>query len=489
MANCIRCGRQLPPLSWKKICQWCVQHEAAQRGEEGDDVKQPVMPVPWVRGGESTITLTHVIFGANITVFLAMIAATIVATGAPSLDFPFSVSVHFGANHGPDTLAGQWWRLFTYMFLHGGPMHIFFNMWCLWDLGRLCESLYGRWTYGAIYLITGVAGGLASVAWNPGVWSVGASGAIFGLAGALVASFYLGEFSLPRIAIRATLRSLLFFVGFNILLGAGFNIFGGGIDNACHIGGLVSGLALGALIAKLAAQPDAPLRRASVIGVVALAVFAAGLGVRQWRGGPMRLAREYEALETAGDSVGRLQLIVKQQPNSVPARFALAGAYFNHQQFPESEAEYKRVLQLVPQYSAAKFDLGLTYLNEKKLDEAKAAFTDLLAQENTSGEAHYGLGLVLADQGNHQAAIDEFKAAMSKDPTMSAVHYDMGNSYAKLKQYDEAIAAYLKEKDVSGDDPDVENALADAYQAKGMMQQAQEARNRAAQLKAGHAGP
>ncbi len=155
-------------------------------------------------------------------------------------------------------------------------MHIAFNMWCLWDLGRLCESLYGRWTFAAIYLITGVAGGLASVAWNPRVLSVGASGAIFGLAGALIASFYLGEFSLPRVAISGTLRSLVIFAVFNL----GFGQLVGGIDNACHIGGLVSGLILGALIARLAPQHDAPLRRATVVGVVALAVLAAGLGVR-----------------------------------------------------------------------------------------------------------------------------------------------------------------------------------------------------------------
>ena len=152
-------------------------------------------------------------------------------------------------------------------------------MWCLWDLGKLCESLYGRWTYLFIYVITGVAGGVASLGWNPGVWSVGASGAIFGLAGALIASFYLGEFSLPQIAIKGTLRSLLFFAGFNLLFGSMFP----GIDNSCHVGGLVSGLALGAVIARLAPQQDVPLRRASVVGFVALAVVAAGFGVREWR--------------------------------------------------------------------------------------------------------------------------------------------------------------------------------------------------------------
>ena len=244
MTNCIRCGRQLPPLMFgKKICQWCKQHEAAQRGELSDDAPQPVMPAPWVRRGESSITVTQVLLGANVMVFIAMVLAS-----GSVMDFPGNVMVHFGANAGPYTLSGQWWRIFTYMFLHGGLMHIAFNMWCLWDLGAMCESLYGRWTFAAIYLLTGIAGGLASVAWNPGTLSVGASGAIFGLAGALISSFYLGEFSLPSFAIKGTLRSLLFFVGFNVLFGSLFP----GIDNACHAGGLVSGLILGALIARVA---------------------------------------------------------------------------------------------------------------------------------------------------------------------------------------------------------------------------------------------
>jgi rhomboid protease GluP len=480
MANCIRCGRQLPPLTFKKICQWCVQHEAAQRGEELDDTPQPVITRPWVRRSESSITLTQVIFGANIAVFLA----TALASGS-AMNISGEVSVHFGANFGPYTLSGEWWRLLTYMFLHGGAMHIFFNMWCLWDLGRLCESLYGRWTFAAIYLITGVAGGLASVAWNPRVLSVGASGAIFGLAGALAASFYLGEFSLPSIAVRSTFRSLAVFIGFNVLFGFGYNVFLGGnsgIDNAAHIGGLVIGAILGALIARLAPQHDAPLRRATVVGVVALALLAAVFGVRQWRGGPMRLARQYQALQEKGDAVGRFQFIAKQQPKSVPAHLALAEAYFNKQQFVQAEAEYKLVLELDPANIPAKFNLGFTYLNEKKLDEAKAQFTDLLAQESTNAQAHYGLGLVMMEQKQYQAAVDEFKAALSKAPSMTDVYSEMGNAYAKLNRYDDAIAAYLKEKEKTGENPDLENALADAYQAKGMLKEAQDARDRAQQM-------
>jgi membrane associated rhomboid family serine protease/cytochrome c-type biogenesis protein CcmH/NrfG len=470
MANCIRCGRQLPPLTFKKICQWCVQHEAAQRGEESDNVRQPVITQPWVRR-ESSITLTQVIFGANIAVFLA----TALASGS-AINISGEVSVHFGANFGPYTLSGEWWRLLTYMFLHGGAMHIFFNMWCLWDLGRLCESLYGRLTFAAIYLITGVAGGLASIAWNPRVLSVGASGAIFGLAGALIASFYLGEFSLPRAAISGTLRSLVIFAVFNL----GFGQLVGGIDNACHIGGLVSGLILGALIARLAPQHDAPLRRAAVVGVVALALLATGFGVRQWRGGPMRLARAFQ--ETKGDQVARLQAVIKQQPNLTQAHFALAQAYLARDQYPEAEAEFQRVIQLQPGNLEARFDLGLVYLSEKRLDDAKSAFAEIIAQDANSAEGHYGLGLVLADQQNYASAIEELKKAAS-GPRVSGVYYEMGNSYTKLNRYDDAIAAYLKEKEKTGDNPDLENALADAYQAKGMLKEAQDARDRAQQLR------
>ena len=487
MANCIRCGRQLPPLSFgRKICQWCVQHEAAQRGEVVDEPRQRVMPAPWVRRGESSISLTHILFGANVAVFLAMLLASgnPAAFLDPMHEFPPGVSIHFGANYGPLTLSEDWWRLFTYMFLHGSLLHIGFNMWCLWDLGKLCESLYGRWTYLFIYVITGVAGGVASLGWNPGVWSVGASGAIFGLAGALIASFYLGEFSLPQIAIKGTLRSLLFFAGFNLLFGSMFP----GIDNSCHIGGLVSGLALGAVIARLAPQQDAPLRRASVVGFVALAVVAAGFGVREWRGGPMRMAREYQELGGRTDSVAQLEKIVRQQPSLVPAHFALAQAYLTRQQFPQAEAEFKKVLELQPKSQAARFDLGMTYLSEQRPEDAKTTFNDMLTQDANSGDGHYGLGMTLASEQNYQDAIAEFKKAESSGTQVSGLYYEMGNSYAKLKKYDNAISAYLQGRQKDGDDPDLESSLADAYEAKGMAQQAQEARNQALQLRgqAGH---
>ncbi len=282
MANCIRCGRQLPGLTFgKKICQWCVQHEAAQRGELADDAPQVVMPMPWVRR-EASIGVTQIILGINVAVFLGM-----ALSGSTIMDFPITESIHWGANVGALTFSGEWWRLVTCVFVHGGIIHIAFNMWCLWNLGALCESLYGRWTYAAIYLICGVGASLASAAWHPYVPSVGASGAIFGLAGALIAAFKLGEFSVPRSALSGTLRSLGAFVVYNLIFGAIIP----GIDNTAHIGGLVTGLIVGALVALIAPQQDQAPLRAAIFVVVILALAGGAIGATHHYGIPLRFGR------------------------------------------------------------------------------------------------------------------------------------------------------------------------------------------------------
>jgi membrane associated rhomboid family serine protease/Flp pilus assembly protein TadD len=477
MANCIRCGRKLPPMSFKKICQWCVHHEAVQRGEDSN-APPPVMAAPWVRRGESSVSLTQIFFGASVAVFIAMVLAS-----GPSLDFTGQVMIRFGANYGPVTLSGQWWRLVTYMFLHGGLLHIAFNMWCLWDLGALAESLYGRWTFGAIYLITGIGGGLASIAWNPSVLSVGASGAIFGLAGALIASFYLGEFSLPKIAIGGTLRSLLIFAGFNLFFGGVV----GGIDNACHIGGLVSGLILGALIARLAPDPNALGRRVGILLLMALVVAGSALGVQRWRGFPMRFGRaQFLSQNNADEMISALQKKVQRSPDDAASHYALARAYFAKRQPAQSETELKRVLELQPQNAKARRDLGAALLAQERPKEAHSEFAKLLTQDPKNAEAHLWLGMALAAEQNPEAAIREYETALQLDPQAEGeyyVYYKIGISQAQLKHYDEAIASYLKEREKSGDDADMEDALADAYQAKGMTQEAQEARNKAAELK------
>ena len=281
MANCSVCGRKMPGFSFgKPKCVWCLRHEAAQRGEVLDDIPQPVMRAPWEgtsAGGWATFT--HVLVAINVMVFIAMGASGMSLSNPDPRQL-----VGWGANFGPLTLSGQWWRLITYNFLHGGFLHIGFNMWCLWDLGALAESLYGTWTFGALYLICGVAGGLMSVGWNPVNLSVGASGAIFGLAGALIAGYYLGEFSIPRPMIQMQLRSLLIFVGYNVV----FGLFTGYTDNAAHFGGLLAGLLCGALIARFAPSPQDVFSRMAILGFAVLVLVGATVALERSRGSVFR---------------------------------------------------------------------------------------------------------------------------------------------------------------------------------------------------------
>ena len=476
MANGIRCGRQMPGFSFgKKICQWCVQHEAYQRGELAENAPQPVMRAPWARRGQSSIGLTQIIFGINAAVFIAMV----LASGAV-MDFPIQDSIRWGANYGPLTLSGEWWRLITNVFMHGGLIHIAFNMWCLWNLGALCEALYGAWTYAGIYLICGVGASLASVAWHPNGPSVGASGAIFGLAGALIAAFKLGEFSVPRSALSGTLRSLGAFVIYNLIFGQLMP----GIDNTAHIGGLVTGLIVGTLIALLAPHQEHAARRIAIFLFSFLLLAGVAAGVARRYGFPFRFGRASLGGENpSGGSVAKLENMVKQRPDFVPARFDLAQAYFSQGDYAKAETQLKRALELQPQNTDARTLLGMVYFNENRAQDAKDAFELAINQDANNGEAHFGFGLALAAEGNHPAAVEEFKTAARLAPGADGVNYNLGISYAKLKRYDDAIAAFLEEKKISGDGAEVENALADAYQAKGLSSQADDARSKAAQFK------
>ncbi|MBP2016668.1 membrane associated rhomboid family serine protease [Symbiobacterium terraclitae] len=144
----------------------------------------------------------------------------------------------WGANFSLLTLAeqGQQWRLVSHLFVHGGALHLAFNMWALWQVGRYIEAIYGSARMLFIYFVAGVAGGIASVALRPGlVVSVGASGAILGLMGALI---YFATTVRHR---RVDWQGLLTPVAINLMFGLVY----GRVDNYAHVGGLIGGLLAG----------------------------------------------------------------------------------------------------------------------------------------------------------------------------------------------------------------------------------------------------
>lgn len=138
---------------------------------------------------------------------------------------------------------GQYYRFLTAMFLHGGLLHIAFNGFALYSIGPEAERIYGTGRFLALYLIAGLAGGLASYTFSPNL-SVGASGAIFGLIGGLAIFYYVSRRTLGSLA-RQQLGSLVTVIMLNLFIG----FSGQNIDNWAHIGGLLGGAAVGWFLA------------------------------------------------------------------------------------------------------------------------------------------------------------------------------------------------------------------------------------------------
>jgi rhomboid protease GluP len=180
--------------------------------------------------------VTPILLNINIIVYIIMVFAGLGLISFKGIDL-----LHWGANYRPYTTNGQWWRLLTSAFLHGGIMHIMANMTGLLFIGVFLEPMVGRRKYALIYLLTGIIASIASIWWHEATISIGASGAIFGLYGFFLAALLLKVF--PPDFGKAFLGSALVFVGFNLLMG-----LTGGIDNAAHIGGLLSGFIIGLIM-------------------------------------------------------------------------------------------------------------------------------------------------------------------------------------------------------------------------------------------------
>ncbi|MEO8725316.1 MAG: rhomboid family intramembrane serine protease, partial [Acidobacteriaceae bacterium] len=155
---------------------------------------------------------TLLLVGVNIAVYVAMVLGGVSA---------FSPTVqnlqHWGAMYGPAFAAGQRWRLVTSAFVHIGLIHIAFNMWCLWYLAELSETIFGGWTTVAIYILTAMTSALLSVMWHPMVTSAGASGAIFGLAGAIIIALRIGNHHVPQLVRRGISNSAFRFALYNLI--------------------------------------------------------------------------------------------------------------------------------------------------------------------------------------------------------------------------------------------------------------------------------
>lgn len=177
--------------------------------------------------------VTPLLMYINTAVLLLMVLAGISFLHPTAQEF-----YQWGGNLRAATVHGQWWRLITYMFLHAGILHLATNSFGLLYIGMFLEPMMGKLRFAASYLLTGIGAGLLSLIMHGNSVGVGASGAIFGMYGVFLALLTTGY--LKKTYRKTMLRSILFFVVLNLMYG-----LQGNIDNAAHIGGLISGFIIG----------------------------------------------------------------------------------------------------------------------------------------------------------------------------------------------------------------------------------------------------
>jgi len=189
-----------------------------------------------------------ILIAINVLVFVSMFCS-----GLGFMSFDSEDLYKWGANFRPAVVDGQWWRLLTNIFLHGGIMHLLFNMYGLFFAAIFLEPILGKLKFFIVYLLCGVIASLTSILWHPETLSVGASGAIFGLYGVLLILllFNKGQAGSKKFLLINT----GIFIVINLVMG-----IRGGIDNAAHIGGLLAGILLGCVLNFLIEAPK-PKRR------------------------------------------------------------------------------------------------------------------------------------------------------------------------------------------------------------------------------------
>jgi membrane associated rhomboid family serine protease len=179
--------------------------------------------------------------GANVAAYAALAAWS---HAQPGIGFEAAL-VRGGALFRPAITAGEWWRLCTAPFVHAGWVHLAVNVWGLWMLGRFVEGAFGPARFVAVYLASALVASVASAALGGGAISVGASGAVLGLVGALVATLVLRRGAWPERWRRALLGALVLLAAAQVALGFAIPA----VDNAAHVGGLVGGAMAGLMLA------------------------------------------------------------------------------------------------------------------------------------------------------------------------------------------------------------------------------------------------
>lgn len=460
MRLCPSCGKRFSSFSFGSApppeCPDCRKAKVSSSAiSDSGTADSQTQPAARTTGRPPLVTLT--LIAINVLVYVAM-----GVSGVSWVEPSVNDAIRWGADFGVLTLAGQWWRLLTSVFVHFGIIHLLFNMWCLWDLGLSLEPLMGRGAFALMYLASGIGASAVSLGWNQWRVSAGASGAIFGVAGALVSYLILKKAPLPKEIIRRRLKSLAAFIFYNLFYGA----LRFGVDNSAHLGGLIAGVIFGALIP--AVVPPAMPAEASPGGLP--------IGMPTWLGEyPERMARgAVLMLVGVGYSacifIGLYQIARK---HVAEAHYGAAALQIQRGNLAAAISDLQQSIALNPKSSVPPALLGELKLDQQDPVGAYPILEQAVRLEPNYVPLRHNLGLAYIGAGYPSLARREIGWALqSQGEDQAAAHFILGLCAYLEQDYEQASAQLLSAIQARKDFFEAQDDLARIYIESGKAEQA-----------------
>jgi membrane associated rhomboid family serine protease/Flp pilus assembly protein TadD len=366
------------------------------------------------------MSAVKILIGLNVIVFIAMVCFS----SLKSILLPSSQTLlNWGASSASETLAaGQFWRLLTCAFVHAGIIHLGINMYVLRDVGREVEAAYGQARFVFVYLFAAIGGALTSIFINPLLVSAGASGAIFGVFGAMLAIVWRRPESFPKGYLILHGKIVLCLILYSIA----FSFIDKNADNAAHFGGFFIGFIAGLCI--LPAKDTTKTRnRKQAIATVALLILLFGTGVlayKSFANKPAIVAERYyrQAIELLKD-----------------------------QKFKEAIPLLDQTLTLTPENADAFCDRARANTELKHFDQALADCNSAIKISDSNKTAYTVRASVHQKMSDFQLAVDDLTKVIQLDPKNAMAYNNRAWSRVGAGDLDRALEDSNKSIELKND--------------------------------------
>jgi membrane associated rhomboid family serine protease/Tfp pilus assembly protein PilF len=341
------------------------------------------------------------------------------------------VLLNFGASYGPYLHRGDYWRLVMPMFLHIGWFHLAVNMYALYLLGPILEKVYGYGRFSVIYVGAGICGSFLSMALSRNV-AAGASGAIFGIAGAMLVTGRLHPEVVPRRWKPAFGKGMVILIVLNLAFGLFMRHT---IDNWGHIGGLLGGSVLAWLIPPPVAFDGLTVRSRRFsrqivlvpIAIVALAVAATAehYHLAQEVTALIEQGRQLRGQHEDGPAQERFEQAAQLSPNDERPYEEMGSLFLGENQVALAITKYQKALSLSPGSPEAQLGLAVAYEREGRSSKAQQLLEAVIGKNPQTAEGQEGLADLCAEQKLYPEAIDHYMGALRLKPDLAEAHNNL----------------------------------------------------------------